>query len=111
MSDKRDFAFYCERDLLKVKFVSARTLGHDPQGHQIYGSYRAKVIELPRNETLKSQRALFWHEFGHYAYDRSELQKGDPEESVVDILTWAPVIMEDPRNKRLLAFLGLREAR
>lgn len=57
-----------------------------------------------------------FHELGHYLADRDELNprglkhKLPPdttEEDICDLLTWVAIILTDPRNDALRAFLGL----
>lgn len=104
-----DFTFYVEDDRIRVKFVSAATLGKlSSSKHSAYGDYSDKVIRIFRGDTRRSQRAVFLHELGHYLVSRQELKpRTASEEDICDLFSWLPAIFSDDRNAKLLEFLGL----
>jgi hypothetical protein len=111
VSDPRDFAFYVEDDLIKVRFVGPKKLGRipgDKDKHLTGGDYKDGRIRLLRYEYRRTLRSMFLHELGHHLYARQELDRKASEEDICDMLTWLPQIITDKRNKALRQFLGIR---
>ena len=104
-----DFPFWVDGDRIKVRFVSAAVLGRTAAGHMVAGDYTNREIRIFRGEIRHAQRAVFWHEVGHYIYERLELTKSAHEEQIVDLLTFVPLIIGDNRNGALRKFLGLEK--
>lgn len=103
------FSFWVGDDCIRVRFVSAKTLGNLSSGHSVGGDYRDRTIRIFRGELLRGQRSVLMHELGHYLVARQELDpRKTNEEEVCDVLTWLPSIFADERNTALLTFLGLR---
>lgn len=112
MADPRDFTFFVEADRIKVRHVSARTLGSGPDGHPTGGDYRDSTIRIFRGEYRSAARAYLLHELGHHLVARQEINpQHTTEEEICDVLTWLPFIFSDPRNAALLSYLGLRYTR
>lgn len=110
------FTFWVDDDALRVVFVPAGKLGRlDNGGHATGGDYLDGLIRLPRYEARKGLRSSLLHELGHHLVRRQELnprgtQRALPnatEEDVCDLLTWIPMVLVDPRNDALRAFLGV----
>ena len=115
MTTTSDFAIHVEDDELRVRFVSRKALGALPTGHATGGDYASRIIRLRRSETRRGNRAALLHELGHYLVEREELNprhtsrelRGVNEEDICDLLTWVPIILADPRNGELRAFMGI----
>lgn len=110
MSDPRDFAFYVEDDLIRVRHVAARSLARISSGQNAGADYSNKVISVLRGDTRRALRGYLLHELGHYLCDRLDHgKKGLTQEDACDLMSWLPGILLDERNDAFRAYLGLKE--
>jgi hypothetical protein len=108
MNSPANFDIWVDDDRIRVRFVPQKQLGRLSSGHLVGGDFGDGIIRLPRFDTRRAQRAVLFHEMGHYLVKRQELRARDTtEEEVCDLLAWVPPILADERNADLRAFLGL----
>lgn len=112
---KGDFSFNVGDARIRVRFVGREDLGKLDSGHDVAGDYGENLIRLPRWELSRAQRIYFFHELGHYLIERNEIPVGKrsevctTDETICDLFTWLPFILEDARNESLRNFLSRKE--